>query len=197
MSLREQPTSGAVYALNSTLSNIAIVRIAAENTESALAHIDEVWKRFVPEGPVQRIFLDEAFANVYRFYTLAAQVLEALAAAAGAIACIGLFGMAAYVTRRRAHEIGLRKTQGAKSAQILRMLLWDFSKPVLLGNLIAWPIAWFAARGYVAMFTARLEITPAPFLLALVGSLLVAWLAVGGFVWRAARVPPTVALRES
>jgi putative ABC transport system permease protein len=76
------------------------------------------------------------------------------------------------------------------------MLLWDFTKPVLLGNAIAWPFALMAARTYVDYFSERTSITVAPFLLALLGSVLVAWLAVGAFVWRAARLSPTVALHE-
>jgi putative ABC transport system permease protein len=67
---------------------------------------------------------------------------------------------------------------------------------VLLGNVIAWPLAFMAARAYIDLFAERMTITPTPFLLALLGSLLVAWIAVGGFVWKAARVRPTIALRE-
>ncbi len=196
LSLRTRDSDGAVYFLNRAFTQVLITRLAAARTDEALEHIERVWKRFVPESAIEHLFLDEAFESQYRFYRFAQYVLASLAVVAVTIAAIGLFGMAAYVTRRRTREVGLRKSQGASPRRIFAMLLADFTKPVLLGNLLAWPLAIVVARGYVDLFSARLELTPLPFVLALLGSLLVAWIAVGGFVWRAARVNPTVALRE-
>jgi putative ABC transport system permease protein len=195
-SIRERDTDGTIYYLFSQNGPLTPIRIDAAHIDAAVAHIDKVWKTFAPDVPINRVFLDTVFDNTFRIFTLAGRLLVALGAFAVTIAAIGLFGMAAYVTRRRTREIGLRKSQGAIAPQILRMLLWDFTKPVLLGNMIAWPFALIAARTYVGFFSESMPITPTPFVLALIGSLFVAWLAVGGFVWRAARVNPTVALRE-
>jgi putative ABC transport system permease protein len=196
LSLRTRDSDGVVYFLDRNFTQVVITRVAAAQTDVALEHLERVWKRFVPEAAIERLFLDEAFETQYRFYRFAQYVLATLAVVAVSIAAIGLFGMAAYVTRRRTREVGLRKSQGASPRRILGMLLFDFTKPVLLGNLLAWPFAFVVARGYVDLFSARMQLTPIPFVLALLGSLLVAWIAVGGFVWRAARLNPTVALRE-
>jgi putative ABC transport system permease protein len=120
----------------------------------------------------------------------------ALGAFAIAIAAVGLFGMASFMTSRRTREIGLRKTQGATSRQILELLLWEFAKPVLVANLVVWPFAFFAAERYLGTFAQRMTLGPWPFFVALVATLLVAFAAVAGRVLRAARLRPTEALRE-
>jgi putative ABC transport system permease protein len=120
----------------------------------------------------------------------------ALALFAIAISAVGLFGLANYMSQRRTREIGVRKTQGASSARILRMLLWDFSKPVLMANLAIWPFAFIAAKRYLDLFAERIALTPFPFLLALLATLLIAWLAVGGRVLHAARLRPSDVLRH-
>ncbi len=195
-SIRDSDGDGTIYYLYSQSTPLTAIRIAAASTDAALAYVDSVWKDFAPDAPVARQFMDSVFDNTFRMFTLAGRVVEAIGAFAVAIAAIGLFGMAAYVTRRRTREIGLRKSQGASGWQIARMLLWDFTKPVLLGNAIAWPFALMAARTYVDYFSERTPITVTPFLLALLGSLLVAWLAVGGFVQaRCAREPDGRAAR--
>jgi putative ABC transport system permease protein len=100
------------------------------------------------------------------------------------------------VTGRRTREIGVRKTLGASTGRILRLLLLDFSKPVLIANLIAWPVAYIAAKAYLAIFFDPVSLTPAPFLLSLVITLLVAWASVGLQSWRAARAKPAGVLRH-
>jgi putative ABC transport system permease protein len=75
------------------------------------------------------------------------------------------------------------------------MMLWDFSKPVIVANLIVWPIAFVAARAYLNLFVTRIPLTPLPFILALAVSLLIAWLAVGTHAFRAARVKPAMVLK--
>ena len=113
-----------------------------------------------------------------------------------AISGIGLFGMASYMATRRTREVGIRKVQGATPASILRLLLWDFSKPVVWANLLAWPLVLIAIDAYLSLFAERVAITPLPFLLALAATWLLACLAVGGCAWRAAKLHPAEALRQ-
>src|SRR5262249_30473681 len=103
---------------------------------------------------------------------------------------------AGFVTARRTREIGLRKTQGASSRSILHLLLWDFSKPVIVANIAIWPVAYLAAREYLALFVERMTLTPLPFVATLGATLLLAWLVVGFYVVGAARLNPAVALRH-
>jgi putative ABC transport system permease protein len=142
------------------------------------------------------VFLDEMFENAYWTFRITNRVLTGLALLAIAIAGIGLFGMASYVTSKRTREIGLRKSQGASPAQIVRLLLWDFSKPVVVANLVAWPLAYIAAERYLGIFSQHITLTPLPFLAALAATLLLACATVGVQAVRASRVRPTEALRH-
>ena len=111
------------------------------------------------------------------------------------ISTAGLIGVAIHVAARRRHEIGVRKMLGASTPRVLRMLITDFSKPVTIGNLLAWPLAWMAAETYLRNFAERTPLTPLPFALSLMATLAIAWAAVGGQAWRAARVKPALVLK--
>ena len=84
---------------------------------------------------------------------------------------------------------------GASKRSVLALVLWDFSKLVILANVIAWPLAWLAARRYLDLFVQRIDLSPAPFAFALVVSLAIAWLAVVTDALRAARVQPALVLK--
>jgi putative ABC transport system permease protein len=145
--------------------------------------------------PIQRRFMDEAFNEGFEKYARLNQVFVGLTGVAFFISIIGLFGMAVQVAGRRTHEIGVRKSVGARKWQVVLMLLRDFSKPVLAANLIAWPLAYFAAQPYLHVFIQRVSLTPLPFVASLVIVLLIAWAAVGSQAWRAARANPATVLR--
>ncbi|HET8699026.1 MAG TPA: FtsX-like permease family protein, partial [Gammaproteobacteria bacterium] len=197
LAVRDRGSQGIVYELTPSAAAYTIVRIDKNRVEAALEHIDAVFKARSSTGAARsRIFLDDAFETAYRAFSLINNVFVALTAFAIAIAAVGLFGMASYITRRRTREIGLRKTQGASSRQILVLLLASFAKPVLIANLIVWPFAFVAAQRYLGGFAQRIELTPWPFVAALLATLLIACVAVSGRVLRAARLRPTEALRE-
>jgi putative ABC transport system permease protein len=172
-----------------------IVRIARDDVAAGLAHLDAVWARLAPGVPLERRFLDEEFETAFATFNRVTLAFAVLAGAAVCIAAMGLFGMASFVTQRRLREVGVRKTLGASGPRVLGLLLWDFSKPVLIANLIGWPVAWVAAQAYLNLFATRIPLTPWPFLSALAVSLAIAWIAVGGQAWRAARVKPALVLK--
>jgi putative ABC transport system permease protein len=106
------------------------------------------------------------------------------------VAMSGLLAMAIYVTARRRREIGIRKTLGSSVFAITRLLLLNFSKPIIIGTVLAWPVAFLIARRVLAFLTAPAPLTVWPFILALVIAVLIGWLAVVIPAWRAARVNP-------
>ena len=183
------------YYLMPRRANLAIIRIDRHKVEQALAHIDAVWNQHAPEIPIRREFLDERFERGYDLFNTINQVLVGLAAFAVIIAAMGLIGMATYTVGRRTHEIGVRKTLGATTSQILRLLLWEYSKPVIVANLIAWPLAYLAAQSYLAQFLTRISLTPVPFALSLIVTIMIAWGAVANQAVRAARLKPASVLR--
>lgn len=196
-SVRANGASGTAYVFAPATASVRIVRMANDRVAASLAHIDATVKSLAPNHPpLAKVFFDRFFEAAYWTFELTNRVLTGLAVFALAISGIGLFGMASYMATRRAREVGIRKVQGAMPGSILRLLLWDFSKPVVWANLVAWPLVLLAIDAYLNLFAERVAITPLPFVLALAATWLLACLAVGGCAWRAAKLHPAQALRQ-
>jgi putative ABC transport system permease protein len=110
---------------------------------------------------------------------------------------MGLFGSASFTVEKRTKEIGLRKVMGAKVKNIVSLLLWQFSKPVLIANIIAWPVAIFTMQYWLERFTYRLNpLLMIPICLASgIIALVIAWFTVAGNTTRVAKSRPIKALR--
>src|SRR5690606_10264974 len=152
-----------------------LVRIAHDDIPAALAHIDATWERLVPNAPLRREFMDDLFTIAYADMANLNRMLGGLSAFAFVIAMMGLFGMAVHVTARRRREIGIRKTLGAGGPRIVLMLLRDFARPVVIANVLAWPLAFVAGRLYLELFVQRTPLSPWPFVLSLAITVAVAW----------------------
>ncbi|HEV7691648.1 MAG TPA: ABC transporter permease [Hyphomonadaceae bacterium] len=174
-----------------------IVRLAPGDVAKGIASITDAFKAVAPNIPPQIRFYDQQFELSYRQYGRLAQVFIALASAAFIIASIGLLGIAVHVAAKRRHEIAVRKTLGSSAVRVVRLLLTDFSQPVLIGNLIAWPAAWLAAQAYLGVFAERIELSPVPFIISLAITLAIAWGATIGVVLRAATQRPADVLRRA
>ena len=196
MSLIGMGTSSNLYSLDMTQSGFAVVRLARNAIPEGLATIDAAWKRLAPDSPLKRVFADELFERGYRYFDGTRQVFTGIAIFAFAIAAMGLIGMAVHIVGNRRHEIGVRKTLGATQQRVLSMLMWDFSKPVLIANLIAWPLAFGVEQIYARVIVDRAPPSIGPYLLGLAITLLIAWAAVGAQAYRAARLHPATVLRH-
>lgn len=174
-----------------------IVRIAQNNVTAALATINRVFDDLAPNIPAQIRFYDDQFEQRYLQYGRVSQIFILLASTAFIIASIGLLGIAVHVASNRRHEIAVRKTLGSPASRVVRLLLTDFSQPVLIGNVIAWPLAWLAAQAYLSAFADRIELSPAPFIISLAVTLAIAWAAIIGVVVRAASLRPAEVLRQA
>jgi putative ABC transport system permease protein len=183
-------TASNVYILTPAQATFPIVRIDPHHVREAVAHIDTTWRTLVPRVPLERRFVDDLFGEAYSTFAMLSGIATGLSIFAFAIALMGLTGIAVHVTTARLREIGVRKTLGATTRQIVEMLLLDFAKPVVIANLVAWPFAYLAARAYLSLFLTRTGISPLPFVLSLAATVLIAWIAVGGQALRAARVEP-------
>ena len=175
---------------------LTVARVAAADIDGALERIDAAWRELAPGVAISRRFLDEIFERAYAQYARINQLFGTLAVMAFAICVAGLFGMAIFVAGRRRHEIGVRKTLGGSTTQMIRLLLVGFSRPVLAANLIAWPAGYFAARAYLNQFSESIDLTPWPFVLSVLITVAIAWLAVVGQTLRAARTTPAEVLRH-
>jgi putative ABC transport system permease protein len=195
LNLRAAEATANLYMLRTGLT-FQLVRISAADVAGGLAAIDSLYERLsASRGRINRDFMDDLFNESYKNFERVNQVLAGLAFLAVTIAVIGLFGMAIQVASRRVHEVGVRKSVGARTTQVVAMLMRDFSRPVLIANLIAWPLGYFAAQQYLSVFMQRIALTPVPFVLSLAVALAIACAAVGGQALRAARVSPAAVLR--
>ena len=172
-----------------------IARIAKDDVAGALDGIDAAWRRLAPNVAISRRFLDDVFDENYSTFARVSALFTGLAAIAFAICVSGLFGMATLVAGRRLPEIGLRKTLGASTPQMVGMLLRGFGLPVLVANLIVWPFAYWAARSYLNLLLSPIALTVWPFAFSLVATLGVACVAVVGQTLRAAHSRPADVLR--
>jgi putative ABC transport system permease protein len=187
---------GNVYFPGVRGRSLPIIQIDRTRIAEGLAHIDSVWKTFVPTEPVQRYLADEVFQWSYFYYSLLGTVLTICGGIALTVSLLGASGFALFAGQQRAHEIGVRKTLGASAKHILTMLLKDLSKPILIANVLAWPLAFIAVQKYLSLYLERIELTLLPFVASLVISIIVVWLAIGKQVYRAARMNPASVLRH-
>jgi putative ABC transport system permease protein len=193
--LRGLGATSNIYSLGGPGMQNIIVRLAAGEVGQGVAAAEAVWQQLAPRSPFQRRFVDEMFNQSFERFARLSQVFVGLAGFAFFISIIGLFGMAVQVASRRTHEIGVRKSVGARKSQIVTMLLRDFSKPVVIANLIAWPLGYVAAQTYLGVFIQRIALTPLPFVVSLLIVVAIAWAAVVSQALRAARANPATVLR--
>jgi putative ABC transport system permease protein len=159
------------------------------------AAVERVWKGFTNEVPFTAKFSEDIVQELYKAEDARAKTFAAFAFLSVIVGCLGLFGLAAFTAERRTKEIGIRKVLGARVRDIVRLLVWQFSKPVIVANLIAWPIAWWVMRGWLNGFDTRIALGPTPFLLAGGLALAIAVATVAGHAIRVARSNPIHALR--
>jgi putative ABC transport system permease protein len=192
--LRER-TAQMVFFASSQVLDVMTLRLDSEDLPATLAQIDKTWDRLVPQVPINRYFVDEQYAALYHAEQRRSEVFAAFSVFAILVACLGLFGLAAYSAEQKKFEIGIRKVLGARVSDIVTLTAADFLKSVLWANLIAWPVAWYLMRNWLDAYEFRIEIDPLLFVYCGLLALVLAWLTVGWQAFKAARGKPIHALR--
>jgi putative ABC transport system permease protein len=192
-SLRESVEPSMFY--DRGLYRSLVVRYRSSNPEAVRQNMERTWRRIVPDVPFDGAFAEDQLAELYATDAARGRTFAGFSMLAVVIACLGLFGLAAFTAERRTKEIGIRKVFGARSADIVRLLAWQFSKPVIVANLIAWPVAWWVMRDWLDTFDARIDLGPAPFVVAGALALAIAIGTVSGHALRVSRTNPIHALR--
>jgi putative ABC transport system permease protein len=176
-------------------ARFAIVRLGGGDIPAALKQVESAWKKVNPRLPFDYRFFDDDYDQSYRQYEQIGTILKWFAGLAVFVACLGLFGLASFLAEQRRKEIGVRKVLGASARQVAVLFSKEFTKWVLLANLIAWPAAYFAVRSWLQKFPSRTSIPALAFFVAGAAALAIALLTVSGQAWRAARRNPADALR--
>ncbi|MEM9387006.1 MAG: FtsX-like permease family protein [Pseudomonadota bacterium] len=146
-----------VFFPDPTRFNTLLVRFDPRQRAQALASIEEGWTAVLPSQAISQEFLDRQLVAQYVTEQRQFTVLATLAAIAIFIAVLGLVGLLAHAIAARRHEISLRKVMGAEVVDLLRLFLWQFSRPVLVASLIAWPIAWVLSQRWLDSFAYRVD----------------------------------------
>jgi putative ABC transport system permease protein len=172
------------------------IRIAPGMVTPALRAVREHWAEFFPAAALEYYFVDEAFAAAYRAEEQLSQLTLLFAGLAILVACLGLFGLAAYAAQQRRKEIGVRKVLGASAASVVALLSKDFVRLVAIAVVIGAPVAYVGMRRWLEGFPSRVELGVGPFLLAGALAVLIALATVAGQAWRAASFDPVKSLRS-
>jgi len=183
------------YRLANYGFNTLVVRYDASEPSAVRERIEQEWRKITNEVPFEAEFSEDIVAELYTAEEARARIFAGFALLAVIVACLGLFGLAAFTAERRTKEIGIRKVLGARTGDIVRLMAWQFSKPVIIANLIAWPVAYFAMRDWLQDFDSRVDLGVMPFLLAGAAAWLIAILTISSHAIRVARANPIHALR--
>jgi len=190
-----EPVKPTVYFDDRSRTNLLSVRLSGQDIPATLTFIDRTWHALAPDTYLWKYFLSDRFGTLYRSDERQGVMFGVFVGIAIFIACLGLFGVAAFTAARRTKEIGVRKVFGARTNEIVRLLLWQFSIPVLIANAIAWPVAYYYLHEWLEGYAYRITLNPLYFVTAGTVALAIAWLTIFAHALRIARANPIRALR--
>lgn len=172
-----------------------LVKIRAGKSPQTIDWLRNKMATLAPSTLFDYGFLDDHISGLYRKEDNMSTILKVFSVFSIFISCLGLFGLAAYAAEIRTREIGIRKVIGASTAGLVRLLSIDFMVPVLIGNILSWPLAAWAVHSWLTEFTYRIDIGWQVFALSLGLTLVVALLTIGVRCWHTARINPVRSLR--
>lgn len=172
-----------------------VIRVAGDDLSSTISNIEDKWATICPNTPFEYRFLDENFNSTYNSEIRAGLQFRVFAALGIFIACLGLFGLASFLTEQRMLEIGVRKVMGSTSRGIIWQLARGFLRWVVIANIIAWPLAWYIMSLWMKGFVYRADINPVIFIISGLVSIILSFLTIGLRTWSAASMPPAKILK--
>ena len=189
------PALQTVYVHRANNLQNIVIRVAPGRLQQTMDYIARTQRTFVHGVAFSGTLLTDSYEKLYRGDERQGQIFAIFVAIAIFIACLGLFGLAAFTADRRTKEIGIRKAFGARHRDVVILLLWQFSIPVLFANLIAWPVAWYYLHGWLEGFAYRITLNPFYFAGVGLAALTIAWATVLTHALRVAGANPIHALR--
>lgn len=194
----QRPEAGRIYSYSSEQRSGATVAVRYNGVllGELMRRLQLVWRDLAPAIPFDANAAEEKLRDFYQQDEQRARMFSIGSALAIAIGCVGLFGLAAFNTARRFKEIGIRKTLGATTFDILKILILQILRPVLIANIVAWPVAFLAMQAWLSTFNQRIALGPWFFVGSSAMALVVATLTVVAQSWQLARSEPAVALRR-
>ena len=176
--------------------NYILIRVDGRDRPATLSLLRDAWRANVPEAPFEFAFLEDDIARYYQDEQNLARIFSYSAAFALLIACLGVYGLVSLDAARRTREVGIRKVMGAAAGDIVTLLSRQFVVLVVIGNVLAWPAAWWLMNAWLADFAYRTEINAVPFVAAGLAVMATALLTVSLHAFRSAMLDPADALRR-
>jgi putative ABC transport system permease protein len=195
-SIRQRITP-ALYLVWPRDFELITLQLSGQQIPESLAAIDRLWLAMGATEPIKRYFVNDYIQNLYRGVLREAQAFGMFSVIAVLLAALGLFGLSASITERRTKEIGIRKAMGAGTADVMRLLMWQFTTPVLWANLVAWPASAYLMSRWLHGFAYRIELSPWLFITAMLLGLVIAQTTVAAHCYLVARRSPAITLRRS
>jgi putative ABC transport system permease protein len=193
-SLKDNVRPMAILLGNEPNHEMAI-RLAPGNTQEQIATLEGIWKKHAADAPFEYSFLDQNFDLLFRAEQRMSQIILVFTFLAISIACLGLFGLAAYTAEQRAKEISIRKVMGASIPQVFILLSKDFTILVMVAFVLATPLAWYFADSWLSGFANRINIDASYVVIAAVVSFVIALLTISYQSIKAARENPVNSMR--
>jgi putative ABC transport system permease protein len=189
------PTYPELYFVGDLTWGMVAARTSASELSITRGAIRALWPNLGDPGAIQDGLMSQLQRTRYQDIVTQGTVIAVGAGLALFIACLGLFALSAFTAEQRIKEIGVRKAMGAGTGAILRLLLWQFTKPVLLANLVAWPLAWWAMSRWLQGFAYRVQLPLWLFAIASAATVVIAWSTTFIHALLVARAKPVEALR--
>ena len=184
-----------IFRLEQHGPNILVKLIPGSETPT-LKQLEKLYQEFHPHFAFEYRYMDEEYQALYESETKVAQLSNYFAGLSILISCLGLFGLAAFMTERRKKEIGIRKVLGASVYKLVQLLSLDFSKMVLAAIVIATPVGYLMASYWLNGFSEKIPLQGWYFVVGAAATLLIAWLTVSAQTFKAARVNPVECLKD-
>jgi putative ABC transport system permease protein len=171
------------------------IKISSTDIASVLDQIERLWKEHTNDYPFEYTFLDDDYELMYKREIRTQKMLSAFSFLAIIIACLGLLGLAAFITNQKTRQIGIRKAMGSTSLQVQTLLSMQFSRWILFAALIAWPVSLFILRNWLQNFAYRINMPYGIFVIAVLGTMVIALATVSYHSWHASRRNPADSLK--
>ena len=183
-----------VMSLGNSRAFMAL-KVNSSNLPAFLSKLEGKWNKLATNQPFDPVFMDDAFNAVYTQEVRIGKIVNVLTFLAIFIACLGLFGLASFTAEQRTKEIGIRKILGAPVTTLFMLLTSDFTKWIIIANLIALPIAYYSMSSWLENFEYQAGVGISSLVLAGISGLLVALITVSYQAFRAASLNPVDSLR--
>jgi len=172
-----------------------LVKMSGNNIKQSVANLEKLWSSYNTGFPLEFVFIDDVLDRLYTAEKVQGKIFTVFSIISVAIACLGILGLASYIAAQRKKEIGIRKVLGATTNQVSVLLMKDLLRLVLIANLLAVPIGYWAMEKWSQGFAYRVALHPGIFIIGALAVFVIAMLIVGLNATKVAMQNPVKSLR--